>query len=582
MSGVSRRRFIQIVSASAAAAGLRPLAGCRQGDEPDDVFPQGVASGDPTADGVVLWTRVEPRDPRRAEPLRFEVARDERFSSLVASGDLVASPDADHTVRLPLRGLAPNSAYYFRFVSRGVASRVGRTFTAPAPDQDVGVRFAVASCQDYVGRYFHAWNLLDEADDVRFVLFLGDYIYEYESGSDAALEVPPGERRVAFPDGLVIVDEGERRVLAARTLADYRALYRIYASDPDLRRARERFPFVVMWDDHEFANDCWQDHATDFNDARGDEKSPERRAAATRAFWEYQPSLAAYDGGARFPEDLRLWRSLRFGRHVDLYLLDQRYYRSDHVIPEGPVDPEVGKFLANSPLGSRVLARKDAFDAREAGSGVTMLGAEQLDWVVRGVVSSPATWKIIGSPTLLAQMVADLGSFESLPETLRDRYYFKLDHWDGYRTERGRLLAALRGVPDVVCLSGDIHAFYAAELFEDFDAPGETPVAVEFAVSGISASPAQEQVERQIAANPLLQSLGLGDVVPLFDSIVRASGPHFRYASSRANGLAIVAVNRETFAVELREIDDVRSPAALKARSTSFVVRRGRPFIERV
>lgn len=221
--------------------------------------------------------------------------------------------DTDHTVRVEVTGLAAATTYWYRFTAHGVTSPVGRTRTAPDPEADVPVRIALASCQDYGGRWFQAWRALVDRDDVDFVLFIGDYIYE--TIGHLLAKLPPG-RTPEIPDGLELDDPLKGRV-AALTLADYRALYRRYHTDPDLRAMHAHFPFVAMWDDHEFANDCWQDHATDFDDARGDETEPDRREAASRAFFEYVPVRRPFDAAAGFPNDLQLYRSVRWGKHVE-------------------------------------------------------------------------------------------------------------------------------------------------------------------------------------------------------------------------------------------------------------------------
>jgi alkaline phosphatase D len=201
---------------------------------------------------------------------------------------------------------------------------VGRTRTAPLPDADVPVTLAFTSCQDYVGRWYHAWRALaDRADEIDFVLFLGDYIYEYEQFPD--LQVPKPGREVQLPDGLV-VDEANG-VVAARTLADFRHLYKVIRSDADLRRIHQLCPFVIIWDDHEHGNDCWQDHTADFNDLQGDEKDTTRREAATRAWYEMVPVDVPFTPERGYPDDIVTWRGLRWGRHVEMWLTDQRYYR---------------------------------------------------------------------------------------------------------------------------------------------------------------------------------------------------------------------------------------------------------------
>ncbi|HHH11489.1 MAG TPA: alkaline phosphatase [Sorangium sp.] len=532
--------------------------------EPADqarMFPQGVASGDPKPSSVVLWTRVEAAGAA-AVTVDFEVASDDSFNTIVVSGQSDATADSDHTIRLLVTGLNPYTHYYYRFTATDaqgltVQGVIGRTKTAPSEEQDVAVRFAYASCQDFNGRYYHAWEALAAEPDIDFVLFLGDYVYETEG--NPTFQDPTAERHITVPDGLTL-GSGKNTFNAAVTLADYRSLYKQYRSDKHLQRVHQMFPFVLIWDDHEFANDCWQDHSTDFDEAKGDEKSPDRRRAATQAWFEYQPADVDYNPDAGFPNDIRVYRSLRFGKHVHIVLTDQRYYRDDHLIPEGPADPDVAKLFENSSLGSRSFVLKSGFDLKEAAAKPTMLGAQQKQWLIDEINGSNATWKVWGSETQLSQMAADLSSFKNLPASYQDLFYITTDQWDGYRSERADILNAIGGSDNVIVLVGDIHAFYASELYPDFDAPAATPAAIEYVVAGISSSPMQESVQRAVDGNKTLSSLGLGGLVEKFDEILTDTSAHYKYAASDATGVAIATVSATAFEVEFLLIDDIKTP----------------------
>jgi alkaline phosphatase D len=568
---LDRRGFLGLAAYGSAASALRFGAGC-SGDEVDRMFPQGIASGDPVEDGVLLWTRVE-----RAQRVRWEVATDDVFAHVVASGDADADRARDHTVRVEVGGLAAGTVYWYRFIAAGVVSPVGRTRTAPAADANVPLRIALASCQDFAGRWFHAWRALLDRDDIDLVVFIGDYIYETIGHLG---EEPPPERTIELPDGMALDDPLKGR-LAAVTLEDYRALYRQYRRDPDLRAVHARFPFVTIWDDHEFANDCWQDHATDFDDYRGDEQSTARREAATRAWYEHHPIRRPYDPAAGFPADISVQRALRWGRHAELILLDERYHRDDHLVPEGPIDRPVGHFMANSAFGSRTFVIKAAFDEREAPARPTMLGAAQRDWAIETVNASTATWKLLASPLVMAQMVLDLSGVETLPDMFRQRFYFKTDQWDGFRSERRALLEACAGVDNLVVLSGDLHGFYAAELYADFDAGGE-PIAVEFATSAISAPTVEVQLTEVVAQSPFLDAFGLGALIPEFDSNLLATNPHIRHAESRRNGIAIIDVSATEVRATFVEVDDVTRPHGGVAREIAFRTVAGSRRVEAV
>lgn len=547
---IHRRDFLRLAVVTVAASAV-PLAGC--GDtssaqpvstDPADVarvFPQGIASGDPSPESVILWTRVE--GAAAGDRIAYEIALDEAFTQVVARGETSTDADRDHTVRIKPVGLSPYTTYWYRFVGLGVASPIGRTKTAPEPGQDVPVRFAFASCQDFVGRWYHSWRALVERhpDDLDFVVHLGDYVYETDGDPD--FQTVGGDRAIKLPDGLPLGDSPESG-RAALTLADYRSIYRQYRSDEWLRRAHQLYPFVNVWDDHEFANDSWQDHATHFNEKQGDEKSPAQREAADRAWFENQPADVVFDEAASYPDDIRIYRGLRFGRHVEMFMIDDRYYRDDHLVPEGPADLSVGKFAANSSLGSRNFVLKSGFDEREAAARPTLLGAAQKDWLLGGVAASDATWKILGSGVQLSQMAVDLSSFELLPAQFKAKFYFSCDQWDGYRSERADLLRRLAPGGNLVSIAGDIHAFYASELHVDFDAPSAVPAAVEFVVAGISSASVQEITQATVDSNPTLSALGLGSLVGRFDSILADSNPHNVFANSLANGVAVMTVDR--------------------------------------
>ena len=574
-----RRDLLKATVITAAAAAVPSFFGCTDTEAVAlTVFPLGVASGDPREASVVLWTRVEP-GAAELEDVRYELALDGGFRSVVAQGTTRVGAASDFTLRVKVTGLSPDTRYHFRFHARKVASTVGQTKTAAAAGADVPVRFAFATCQDLVGRYFHSWKVLaDETPPVDFVLFLGDYIYETTATANA--RIPTADRRLNLPDGMPLgatAEDGR----AAVTLADFRAAYRQYRADPDLRRAHALFPFIAVWDDHEFGNDCWQDHTNHFDGKQGDEQNRASREAATQAFYEYLPVDPERDPAAPFPQDLTLFRSLRFGKHLELFVTDQRYYRSDHVIPEGPADPSVGKYGQNTILGSRSFVLKDGFDPKEALANPTMLGIPQREWLIREVKASDATWKAIGSQTMVAQLLIDLRQEPSVGASFRQRFYLKVDQWDGYRSERRAILEALGAVTGVVWLSGDLHATYAAELRPDFDAPGPA-TAVEYLVPGISAVALQEQLEIALKTDPILGALGLAPVVRRADEVVRAANPHLKYAKNKIYGVATVDVDRDrevrvTF-LHLTSVQSAERPGAIER--VAFRTRLGTNAVE--
>lgn len=342
---MQRRAFLQFTVLSAASVAL---GGCGGGDGDGDSpsadvvhgFPQSVASGDPKADSVILWTRV---DGEGLIGVRVQVALDEGFTQLVLDDDTVrALPMHGHCVKVKVVNLEPYRHYYYRFIAGGMTSPVGRAKTAATLDMDVPARFAVLNCQDYIGRYYNslAW-LLAQENEPDFVLHVGDYIYE--TAGDPSFQSTDGERQITFADqaGAIQLGSPEAPYYAANSVSNYRDLYNTYRTDPMLQRLHERFSMVAIWDDHEFSDDCHGATAT-YHDGKQDENSPQRRLNAEQVYFEYMPvddpRLGDYHEFFPAAEQLyphgQLYRDLRFGRHFELLALDYRSFRPDHRIPE--------------------------------------------------------------------------------------------------------------------------------------------------------------------------------------------------------------------------------------------------------
>jgi alkaline phosphatase D len=516
-------------------------------------FPQGVASGDPRPDRVLLWTRVEPSAVGQSVSADIKVelivAADEALSVILARVPAIATAQSDHTVRVVPTGLAPGRSYYYRFSAFGVTTLVGRTKTAPLAAADVAVNFAFCACQDFIGRYWHAWRaLLEESTDFDFILFLGDYIYE--TVNDARFQSATPERDIKLPEGIDTSPAQDGSRTAANSLADYRTLYKAYRSDPILREVHRRYPFIITWDDHEFSDDCWADHSTSFNEkdpisgGETDERNTPRRMASSRAFFEFQPVDCVFDAAAAFPRDITIYRSLSYGKHVDIFMTDQRLYRADHLIPEGPRDIEVGKFSTNTLVGSRNFVRKSAFDRREAAKKPTLLGGPQKAWLLDGLRNSAATWKVWGNEVQLWQMALRLSALPGVPDFASYTAYVSCDQWDGYRSERAEIFKSLgdANVANLLVCTGDIHAFFAAELYTDFDAPLVKPVGVEFVTAGISSASLKAVVDKLIPKDSALRF-----VADAFangaDAALLTSNPHLKHAATNAYGFAHVSIN---------------------------------------
>jgi alkaline phosphatase D len=307
-------------------------------------FPQSVASGDPTSGSVIVWTRVD--DPLAGDadvPVRAIVSADPFFLHVVYNQVVLAQAAYDHCVKIKVTGLDPATSYLYFFVydrADGLyVSQLGHTKTAPDPGSDVPVHFAFLSCQDYTGRYYNTLAELVRAhpNDLDFVAYLGDYIYETTPTTDEG-----NGRHVVFsdPDSAIVLSDASGTSLAASSLSNYRDLYKTYRSDPMLQRLEERYPLIAIWDDHEYSDDCWGDVATYFN-GRKDEADPVRRRNAERAFFEYMPidrgldanGVLAIDDSVLYP-NASIYREFHYGANLDLVMTDYRSYRPAPLVPD--------------------------------------------------------------------------------------------------------------------------------------------------------------------------------------------------------------------------------------------------------
>ncbi|MEO3751319.1 alkaline phosphatase D family protein [Streptomyces sp. B6B3] len=422
-----RRTFLGLTGVTSAALlagiGLPGTAEAASVGEriADDPFRLGVASGEPTADGFVLWTRlaldpVAPDGSGGMPPTEFdvewEVAEDELFASVVQTGSARATPELGHAVHPLVQGLRAGRPYFYRFRAQGYVSPVGRVRTTPAPGtMPDAFRFATASCQAWYHGWFAAYRHL-AAEDLDMVFFLGDYIYEYAITASNL-----------WRQGVSL---GEGHDHETSTLADYRLRYALFKTDPDLQAAHASTAFVVTHDDHEVQNNY-----ADLNSQYGipPEEFALRRAAAYQAMYENTPlPLPALPEGP----DALTYRRLGFGDLASISVLDTRQYRHDL-----PADADE----QNDPARS-------------------ILGTEQESWLYDGLRTSGATWN------LLAQQVAVMRVTTS-----------RTDQWDGYPAARQRLLDVLAedAVSNPVVLTGDTHRAIAGNLLADFSDP-EAPV----------------------------------------------------------------------------------------------------------
>lgn len=449
---VNRRLLLQSLGASAlvtATGGLfaRPVWGSPVFTAYP--FSLGVASGDPAADGFVIWTKIAPKPlergggmPKKPVEVGWSVAADERMRQVVQKGTAVAHPELGHAVHVEVGGLEPARDYFYQFTVGKERSRAGRARTLPAAGAPVAqVRFALAGCQKYEDGYFTAFrNIAAERFD--FVFHYGDYIYEYRF-------IRPGER----PLPVIRVLPGEPD--ETYTLDDYRHRYAVYKSDPDLQAAHASTPFIMSFDDHEVDND-WA------GDTNQDHAPPElfllRRAAAFQAWYEHLPVRKA-----QLPRgpDILAYRRFGVGDLLSLNALDTRTFRSPQACSDGP------------------RVRANCAEANEPNR--TMLGETQERWLYDSFKSAKARW------TVLAQQVTMMRNDRN-PDP--DVFTPSLDKWDGAVAARDRLFAAIEAAKlgNVVTLTGDIHQNWAGDLKRDFADEKSATLGVEFVATSISSN----------------------------------------------------------------------------------------------
>jgi alkaline phosphatase D len=564
---ISRRDFIQVAAAMGASLAWAGSEGASPARwrERRDLFPEGVASGDPDPHSVILWTR-RPFDRGQRHVLTVEVAADESFRRIVATAPAPVSAAADWTCRVLVAGLLPATTYWYRFSDEdGNGSRVGRTITAPDPGDGRPVNFAFVSCQSVNDGTLNAYRRMifeDEkaapSDQLGFVLHLGDFIYEvvwspedlktrYDRTIYEVAPIPGGEKVGNFHIPL--------------TVEGYRAVYRGYLRDPDLQDARARWPFVAMWDNHEFS---WQGWQSVVKAGAFERPGQTVKVAANQAWFEYQParvarpsstSLETFDPPAvkdvaieRFDADglgdepnnrtaihsLKGYRALRYGRHLDLIITDQRSYRS----PDPTGDPAIealgdNEFLGMFPEdvmqvcdGGRVFnggnppdevrfGDKSVKNPQKDAPPQTILGAEQKAWFKERLRASSATWKVWGNSMGTLDYRADP---QNLPAGLTAPWpsgYAILgagDHSTAY-VERGEIYDLVRDarITGFAIVSGDRHSFWAGYAAKALPPKAFEPVGLSFVGASISSPGAMEAYEHRLPKEHPLRPLFLAD-----------------------------------------------------------------------
>lgn len=517
------RRHVLRAAGYVAGAALAPsLIGCAAPGPvwAKDPFSLGIASGDPVADGFVLWTRLAP-EPLSADPvtpggmrgapvpLAYEIATDPAMRDIVRRGTVLAESDFAWSVHVEVSGLSPGRPYWYRFASGTAQSQIGRTLTAPAPEARLArMRFGFVSCANYEIGYFSAYrHLAEEQPDV--AIFLGDYIYEFVGRR-------PGVRQ--HSDGVTATD-----------LRTYRNRYAQYRTDADLQLLHQQVPALMTWDDHEVQNDYADHWSETFVDPA---TFLQRRAAAYRAFYEHmplRPSLSHPDG-----PNMRVYDRLRFGDLIEFSVLDGRQYRSRQACYAPPTHG-----------GGHI--ETDASCPERLDPARSMLGLEQEKWLFDGLADSPARWKVIAQDVLMAELRERQGD---------GSIAYWTDDWNGYPACRSRLLQHIHDahVQNAVVIGGDNHAFWANDLKLDSADPRSPIVATEFVGTSIT-------------------SFG-----PPYDTFMSwmPDNPHVHFFDSRRRGYALVDVGPERMNVAMRVVSNAADPNATISTLKNFVVEDGR------
>lgn len=521
---LDRRQLLVQASALATSLWLPRSAWTAQRFD-SNPFSLGVASGSPTDDSVVLWTRlVQPRGHTQTGLLgpvvtvRWELAHDAQFKRIVQSGQSQAMAEWGHSVHVEVSGLEPDRWYHYRFMAGDALSDTGRTRTFPAPGAAAKkLRLAYASCQNWEHGYYSAYRHM-AAEQVDAVMFLGDYIYEY-----------PGSRNAVRPSLLGWT----------LTLADYRARYALYKSDLDLQAMHAACPWLMTWDDHEVQNNYanltagYPGPATNF---------VERRAAAYQAYYENMPlranvltkALKGMAGGA----EMRIYNAQPFGSLATLYLLDGRQYRDPQACTKGDR-------LGGGTVNPAACAIWD--DPKR-----TLLGMAQEQWLDQAFNRSSGHWNVVGQQSVFGQRDFAIGEGQ----------VFSNDTWDGYRAARTRLTDSLQRnkLANPVLLGGDVHANWVGHIKADYTKPSSARVGVEFCGTSISSRGGNND---HIAAQ-------------------LAEAPHFVMADRERRGYGVAEFTPKQLTTTLRVVDDPTRIDSAIATLAQFVVESGQPLVQRV
>ncbi len=384
---ISRRALIQNSLFGFGALSLSVgITGCNDSSDKESStlqvnFEHGVASGDPLQDRVILWTRLTPNEASARLQVTWQIAKDQEFKQIIKTDKVTTSASQDFTVKVDATGLIPDQSYFYRFIFGDKISPVGQTKTLPTTTTKVS--FAVCSCSNYPAGYFYVYREMAK-QNVDVVIHLGDYIYEYGADGYATEDAEKLGRTLPADNNKEIIK-----------LDDYRKRYALYRKDKDLQAAHHRHPFIVIWDDHELANDTWKDGAENHQENEG--SFLDRKLAALQAYFEWMPIRPVDD------QHVKIYRQFDFGNLVQLTMLDTRIIARDEQL-------DYANYLTATGLDIT------KFQADLTNPARTLMGFEQRDWLLGKLQQSTATWNVLGQQILMAKMFIPAELLLSLAE----------------------------------------------------------------------------------------------------------------------------------------------------------------------
>lgn len=459
-------------------------------------FYHGIASGDPLPNKVIIWTRVTPDSTQINQSIivNWKMATDTGMTNVVQTGVLLTDSSADFTVKVDVAGLNPNTFYYYEFQTGNALSPRGRTKTAPTGAAVDSLRFALVSCANFEAGYFNVYGSLLQRADFDAVLALGDYIYEYNTGGYS-------------PNATVNRQWSPANEILS--IADYRMRYSSYKLDNDLQKLHQQFPFIIVYDDHEFANDAWMNGAENHQPNEG--LWSIRKAMAQKAFFEWLPIRQVSTANP-----YQIYRTIKYGNLLELIMLDTRIQ---------------GRDLQAGTTGATVTANSR-----------NLLGTTQYTWLTHKLDSSSAKWKVLGQQVMMAPLKVFGVAFNG-------------DQWDGYPAERDRVYNYVlnHNISNMVVITGDIHSSWANDL----------PTATYNGSTGAGSAGVE-------FVTPSVTSPGIS--IPLGAPAIQAANSHIKYCDLSSHGYVIMDINKNRTQADWFNVSTIDSQSPSFSYAKSFYV----------